>query len=836
MDIHLPSHLDVRTRWQVHPEGTAGPPGEMVLYWLHNACRAHENPALDVAICLARQNGLPLLVYHGLCETYPYASDRHHAFILQGARDLQRQMEDRGIRYAFHLQRQGNRGPHLRDLTRRAAVLVTEETPVPPLTGWLERLASITTTPIACVDTSCLVSPGQFPDASTRAFEFRSKSKAMYRDAVKQPYVDQVADCQVFDDVLPFEPLDLQHADLANLIGQCRIDHGVAPVSDTPGGSREGYRRWDEFKRSGLNAYSDRRNDAADPLGVSRMSAYLHYGMVSPFRIAREADQHHAKKYLDELLIWRELSFHYCYFHQDELDTMEVIPDWSTETLQQHETDTRQKRFHWETLRRGRTGDSLWDACQQSLLRHGELHNNVRMTWGKAFIPWTDNSQQAMQLCTDLNHRYALDGRDPNSYGGILWCFGQFDRPFDPPQPCFGKVRYRSTKEHQRRINLDRYCHVVGRPIARSMPKVAIVGAGLGGLTAARTLMDHGMTVTLFDKSRGVGGRLATRRAEVDGRWLCFDHGAQCFTARDGRFAKHVQSWQQDGLVQAWLGRFVCLDGQGQSVQRRQPPARFVGTPTMNALAKHLAKDLHIHLGTRIRRISGGADQRYQLHDDSGNVFGDFDVVLVNCPPPQAADLLGDVSPTLAEKAQQVKPQPCWAAMFGCDQEIDTIGYDAAIVTEGPLHWVTRQASKPDHASMGSTSWVVHASSEWTSAHLDRPKDLVASMLLDSLRDLTGEKFDRVRHLDAHLWRFSGVASALDDECLWEPTEQLGVCGDWCLGHDVEAAFLSGQALAGQVLRHYTIDRAAVDLAQWMEKADNPRAASNVAERIGLQD
>ncbi|MEP1644374.1 deoxyribodipyrimidine photo-lyase, partial [Rhodopirellula bahusiensis] len=151
MDQLIPASLAERRRWVVAPDQTDHPPGEMVLYWIHNAVRGHENPALDAAIWMAHQTGLPLLVYHGLSEKYPYASDRHHAFIMQGARDVQRELQARGITYAFHLERHGHRGPHLRDLCRRAAVLVSEEMPVAPIACWVERLRSLVTTPIMLV-------------------------------------------------------------------------------------------------------------------------------------------------------------------------------------------------------------------------------------------------------------------------------------------------------------------------------------------------------------------------------------------------------------------------------------------------------------------------------------------------------------------------------------------------------------------------------------------------------------------------------------------------------------------------------------------------------------
>ena len=189
MDHSLPEHLAERFRWVVSPNQTPHEPGEFVLYWMHNALRAHENPALDVAICLARQNGLPLLVYHGLSEDYPYASDRYHAFILQGDRDVQRELTDRGIANAFHLQQKGNRGPHLRDLTRRAAIMITEEMPVQPLAGWLQRLVLKTKTPIATVDASCVVAPTLLQRCYQRAFEYRDATKELYATRVSRPYV-----------------------------------------------------------------------------------------------------------------------------------------------------------------------------------------------------------------------------------------------------------------------------------------------------------------------------------------------------------------------------------------------------------------------------------------------------------------------------------------------------------------------------------------------------------------------------------------------------------------------------------------------------------------------
>jgi deoxyribodipyrimidine photolyase len=289
-----------------------------------------------------------------------------------------------------------------------------------------------------------------------------------------------------------FETFDLAGS-LPEAIARCSIDHSVPAVSDTPGGSRAGYERWSQFLEQGLDSYHRLRNDAALPQGVSRMSAYLHYGCVSPFRIAGDAAARGgegADKFLDELLIWRELSHHYC-FRTEGLESLDALPGWARDSLLEHQADPRERTFDWETLARGNTGNPLWDLAQRSLLRRGELHNNIRMTWGKSFLPWAQRASRSLKLMIDLNHRYALDGNDPNSYGGLLWCMGQFDRAF-PPGPVFGKVRQRSLSRHAARLDMTGYARSVSAPAGGRRLRVAVVGAGLAGLTAARILDDQG--------------------------------------------------------------------------------------------------------------------------------------------------------------------------------------------------------------------------------------------------------------------------------------------------------------------------------------------------------
>lgn len=767
--------------------------GDFVLYWMHNAVRAHENPALDVALLAAKQLGKPLLVYHAISERYPYASDRLHTFMLEGARDVQREFATRGVPYVFHLEREEHRGAHLRTLADRAAIVITEDVPVSPIVEWLERLAEGTATPIQAVDASCVVPMQLVGKAHTRAFAYRDATSQLYdeRLGLEPKDVPHDGDGLVPND-LPFEPLDLQAADTAKLIADCKIDHAVGPVPHTRGGSTAGYARWDQFKESGLRGYAKRRNNALID-GVSRMSAYLHFGMVSPFRIAREAMQFGGKgaeKYLDELLIWRELAWAFCFYQRDH-ESLSAIPNWAVETLADHEGDERPALFDWETLARGMTGDAIWDAAQKSLLMHGELHNNVRMTWGKAFLNWTPDAKSTLARMIDLNHRYALDGRDPASYGGLLWCLGQFDRPFKPPKDVIGTVRPRPTRDHARRLDPDDYLTKTTRPLLPSMPTIAVIGAGMSGLVAARILVDHGFDVTVFDKGRGVGGRMSSRRTDTG---LRFDHGAQYFTAKDERFRRYVDAWHDFGIVETWNRKIVELDGE--TITDRDSSNRFVGVPGMNAICKHLARDVKVVGKTKIDGLE--RTDRWQL-SAAGESAGSFDFVVVAIPPTQAAELLGSSTP-LAQEIAATSVAPCWAGMFAFSERID-LPADGVFVKNSVISWMARDSSKPSR-EMAEDCWVVHASADWSAENIELEPDEVRDLLLSEFYKVTNTKHHQPLHAVAHRWRFANPESHLESGFLLDESNQLVVCGDWCLGNRVEAAFLSGTSAAGAMLRH----------------------------------
>jgi predicted NAD/FAD-dependent oxidoreductase len=332
------------------------------------------------------------------------------------------------------------------------------------------------------------------------------------------------------------------------------------------------------------------------------------------------------------------------------------------------------------------------------------------------------------------------------------------------------------------------------RPLSGNLPSVAVIGAGISGLFVARTLRDSGFPVTVFDKGRGVGGRMATRRTD-DG--LRFDHGAQYFTVRDKRFARHVQSWLAHEIVARWNGRIGIINN-GKISRSERNHDRYVGIPAMNSVCKHLARDVTVHTGTRVFKLTRfGA--LWTLHDENGTQLGDFDWTIVTPPAPQAAELLAEAVPHLATKAAAVEMQPCWALMIEFADPL-SLPLDGAVVHESPLAWVARNSSKPDREGE-SDCWVLHASPEWSEKHIEADKNEIASLLLSEFWRATRLTEVKPKYRCAHRWRFAIPHEPLTDRCLHDPQLNIAVCGDWCSGPRVEGAFLSGMSAADTLLR-----------------------------------
>lgn len=319
---------------------------------------------------------------------------------------------------------------------------------------------------------------------------------------------------------------------------------------------------------------------------------------------------------------------------------------------------------------------------------------------------------------------------------------------------------------------------------------VAVVGAGISGLTCARTLADRGYRVKVFDKARGAGGRMSTRRA---GAWS-FDHGAQYFTVRDPGFRAPVAAWRGAGLVAPWAGRIAVLDG-GVTVMTADDTERLVAVPAMSALCRHLARDLDVCFETRVTGLEPAA-AGWRLGSSAGRDLGRFDAVVVAVPAPQAAALLEGAAPELADRARAVAMSPCWAVMAAFPEQL-TLAFEGAFIRRSPLAWVARNASKPGRPE--GEAWVLHGSPEWSHDNLELEPDEAALRLLEAFGEAAGGLGSTPTHLEAHRWRFAQPRETLAEPCLVAGELQLAACGDWCGGSRVEGAFLSGRAAAARI-------------------------------------
>jgi predicted NAD/FAD-dependent oxidoreductase len=319
-----------------------------------------------------------------------------------------------------------------------------------------------------------------------------------------------------------------------------------------------------------------------------------------------------------------------------------------------------------------------------------------------------------------------------------------------------------------------------------------IIGAGISGLACAQQLRAAGIKVTIFEKSRGLGGRMATRRFDSG---AAFDHGAQYFTARDPRFANLVQEWCAAGAASLWTGRIVSID-HGTITEFTEQRERYVGVPAMSAIAKALATGLEVRTNITVQAITSG-ERVWQLTDNTGQQHGPFDALLSTAPPIQSRALLGTHSAALDQALSRVVMEPCWTVMLQAKEPL-AASFDGAFVRNSPLSWIARNSSKPNRTA--SDCWVLQASGPWSRDHLEEAADAIAATLTAEFWQVLQRMPQPLEFVTAHRWRYAAPQEPLPERCLWVPELSLGACGDWCGGPRVEGAYLSGIALAEAVL------------------------------------
>ncbi|MBN1905318.1 MAG: deoxyribodipyrimidine photolyase [Deltaproteobacteria bacterium] len=464
------------------------PDGLFVLYWMTANRRLKWNYSLDRAIEWAQKLAKPLMVLEAVDCNYDWASERFHGFIINGMRDNFREAAGKNILYYPYVEPAKEKGRGLlMELAKHACLIIADDFPAFFIPAMLKKISERHLVLIEKVDSNGLLPMSMAGREFTTAYSFRRfLQKTMPDYLLNYPHESPLEDLslkrlkalpkEIIEKWPPATLIFLENSTKG--LAELPVDHNVKAVKDA-GGQTEGDRRLKDFINKKLSAYDEKRNEPYED-ATSNLSPYLHFGHISSHEIfyrIQEAEMWHpgkvseyprgqkegwwgmgksAEAFLDQLITWRELGFNMCRYNKD-YEKFKSLPGWAKQTLKIHEMDNRKYIYTEEELEDGRTHDPLWNAAQVQLVREGKIHNYLRMLWGKKILEWSPSPERALEIMIRLNNRYALDGRDPNSYSGIFWTLGRYDRAWGPKREIFGKVRYMSSANTARKVNVAGY-------------------------------------------------------------------------------------------------------------------------------------------------------------------------------------------------------------------------------------------------------------------------------------------------------------------------------------------------------------------------------------------
>ena len=424
--------------------------GRYVVYWMQASQRAECNHALEYAIEQANDLGKPVVVYFGLTDRYPEANARHYRFMLEGLKETQQALRARGINFVLRRE-----SPELGviEIARQASSVVVDRGYLKVQRNWRDYAAQRLECPLIQVETDAVV-PVELASSKEEysAATLRPRIHRRLPDFLA-PLAGSVPKDRSID--LDFDSLSLDSVD--QTLSTLDIDRSVPKARNFRGGAGEARRLLDVFVEQKLDRYAELRNDPNEDC-LSNLSPYLHFGQISPLHIALrvlETGSRNSAAFLEELIVRRELAFNFVHYNRD-YGTFDSLPSWAQQTLREHEADPRPASYSLEQLEKAATHDPCWNAAQTEMMVEGKMHGYMRMYWGKKILEWARSPREAYEIALYLNNKYELDGRDPNSYAGVAWCFGKHDRPWGE-RPVFGTVRYMNDRGLMRKFDVERY-------------------------------------------------------------------------------------------------------------------------------------------------------------------------------------------------------------------------------------------------------------------------------------------------------------------------------------------------------------------------------------------
>lgn len=463
--------------------------GKMLVYWMQAAQRVIHNPAFDYAISRANEMRLPLVVTFVVYPDFPEANWRHYHFMLQGIHELSTELKLRGIGFRVII---GNPVEILSHICREAVELICDHGYLGIQRQWRNSLQQkltdlgVTYTEIeteAMVPIELVSNKEEYAAATIRPKILRLLPQIRIESATPQ-----YKGAEQKLEGLPFIMLSPNEYSLNEFIKwvkeHCVIDSAVSPVTSAIGGHKAAVALLKAFISDKLHLYYGKRNDPGVNI-QSGLSPYLHFGQISPMEIVQQLmdvtgydlpsissmirtkeglDNNDAglASYVEELIIRRELSFNFCHYNE-HYDSYACLPDWVKATLANHISDAREQHYSLDRLEQCATSDVYWNAAQQEMMETGKMHNYMRMYWGKRLIAWFASPEEAYSVLLYLNNKYSLDGRDPNSFAGVAWCFGKHDRPW-MNRDIYGMVRYMNMAGLNRKYDMEAYLSKVANP------------------------------------------------------------------------------------------------------------------------------------------------------------------------------------------------------------------------------------------------------------------------------------------------------------------------------------------------------------------------------------
>ncbi|MCX8096714.1 MAG: deoxyribodipyrimidine photo-lyase [Spirochaetes bacterium] len=427
---------------------------DYILYCMEASQRINYNYSLLLAVKLANENNKPVVVLFNITDRYKHSNIRYYKFMIEGILKLRKDFEDLGIKFFI---RKGDYVSGCVEFGKKSCCIVLDRNYLSLQRKWRSEVARSVDVAVFEVDNDVVV-PVEVLSNKEEPYAYLVRNKIM--PIIKNYLVEfEVQTPSIKSDHLDFGD-EFYFNTVQEYLDNLNIGKSVKPVSSFVGGYDEARKRLTGFIHNKLHSYKEYRSDPTKDF-QSNLSPYLHFGNISPVEIINEIlkfysfDDPNVQSYVNELVVWRELARNFV-FYNPNYNKYEGIPDWAKQTLEEHSRDEREYIYTLEDLENARTHDKYWNSAQKELLITGKMHNYMRMYWAKKLIEWTRTPREAFDIACYLNDKYELDGRDPNGYAGISWCFGSFDRPFSE-RKIFGRVRYMSANGLQKKFDIDKY-------------------------------------------------------------------------------------------------------------------------------------------------------------------------------------------------------------------------------------------------------------------------------------------------------------------------------------------------------------------------------------------